>query len=431
MDSDKAGARGDYRTMNEDIGKMMRMRDSLSHGFSSYSYFQSGSASHASLMGQKEELQNRLIHARTEQLQRQYQLEKSRIDLEILEQQARNRELERVSYMDSLDVRSLDVSIMKGDSAIVKFLNQDRRMHTLEAASVQISLLVVMLILLLILLWFIIRRSSRLLELSTQKIKAAEAEEKVLMNESTLAQFSAEMALVQARTANRKAQEYLAAVSHEVRTPLNAIMGTNQILATPGLELSEEEKKSLISSTRENSRKLTDLISKVLQLSRLESGCFNPTMSRFNLGAVCDEALAKAMPDARPGVSLSRSAACQDIWLVSDRTVVFDVLSELLVNSCRFTEEGSVTLDAEADENYVTVTVKDTGCGVPVSERHRIFDPFEKIDSFSEGLGLGLTYCRAAVEIIGGVIDMDEDYAGSGALVRLGIPLDAEKEVVI
>lgn len=429
VEKNVAHARGDFELMNSIIDNMAYVKDSLARGHVSITQPSQVLHSHARLKWQNEDLQNMILREQTKQLQRQYQLERSRLNMELMEQESANARLASDALAAEIEASELEASILAERAANEELSNKERTLHAQETRNRLIGMLVLLMAIILGILWAVVHKAQKRLEISAKETMEAERVEKILMRDSVIAEAAAELALEEAKMANEKALAFLMTVSHEVRTPLNAIMGANQILASKDLEVSDSERKSLIKGTRENSRFLTDLISKVLHLSRMESGCYNPVVTDFSLGDVCDEVISDLHQDDSSAVQVVRCPLCSSVKMSSDREVVKSVLAELVDNACKFTPSGSVKITSEVKDGNVSIAVTDTGIGISKADAQRIFDPFEKLDSFVAGIGLGLAFCRSAAMLLGGGVALDQDYPGPGSRFVLTLPVALEKEV--
>jgi len=216
-------------------------------------------------------------------------------------------------------------------------------------------------------------------------------------------------------------------MSHEIRTPLNAIVGFSQLLADPGYSgvLTEDEKLEYSELIRNNTGILTSLVSDILNLADIESGQLKTDISEFGCNDVCRNAISEIRSYIKKGVEVSFGSEVDDSFkLISDRYRVEQVLSNLLSNACKFTEEGEVRLFCSLSETpgMMTISVADSGPGIPPEKAEEIFERFTKLDSFKQGNGLGLSICRLLASTIGGEVMLDTTYS-DGARFKFVIPL--------
>lgn len=216
-----------------------------------------------------------------------------------------------------------------------------------------------------------------------------------------------------AEESDRLKSAFLANMSHEIRTPLNAIVGFSSLLA----ETDEEElRHSYMSLVQENSELLLNLISDILDISKIEAGAIDLTMGWVDVPQLCREVIAifshKKRDDA---VELRFDESSPQIVINADKNRIIQVLSNFLTNALKFTTKGSITLSYTLeDESQVRFCVTDTGKGIPDEQQHEIFNRFIKLDSFVQGAGLGLSICQSLVKRMGGEIGV-ESREGEGS----------------
>lgn len=216
-----------------------------------------------------------------------------------------------------------------------------------------------------------------------------------------------------AESANSSKSQFLANISHEIRTPLSGIMGMTEILLAGSL--SEDQKENLI-LMKEAEESLLDIINKVLEISKIESGKIILEKEPFRLrGAVNKASLPVFMSCKEKGIVLDIDIS-PDIpdQLIGDGARLTQVLTNLLSNALKFTERGSITLRvrpstfSEMGKVELAFSVEDTGIGIPLEEQSSIFDDFTQIDPGRghkhQGTGLGLAISKKLVELMGGQI---------------------------
>ncbi len=229
-----------------------------------------------------------------------------------------------------------------------------------------------------------------------------------------------------AERGNQMRTAFVQNISHEIRTPLNAIIGFSQLLCIPDDYTSDEEKMEYMEYVMNNSQLLTVIINDLLNLSDLESGRFGINLSPCNLNDVARMAIKSIEYRIPPGVALIREPGIpEDLRIQADALRVQQVLMNLLVNACKYTEIGSITIGSSLVENpgFVTFYVSDTGPGVPKEKASEIFERFAKLDSNKQGAGLGLTICKMIASNLSGEIWLDTEYTG-GARFVFTIPYD-------
>lgn len=221
----------------------------------------------------------------------------------------------------------------------------------------------------------------------------------------------------EAEAANRKKSAFIANISHEVRTPLNAIVGFSELLASS--EYSEEEKIEFAEEVNHSSELLLNLVNDVLDLSRLESGKIKFSVKPSDLVACCQKALDSIRHRVKPGVRLTFTSSPEAYSLKTDALRLQQLLTNLLSNAAKFTSEGEINLSFVVDESRgeVCFSVTDTGCGIPEDKCKKIFERFEKLDDFIQGTGLGLSVCQIISEQLKGSLSVDISYKNGARFV--------------
>ena len=232
------------------------------------------------------------------------------------------------------------------------------------------------------------------------------------------------MARKMAENANRMKTAFIQNMSHEVRTPLNAITGFAQLLCTPDGYLTEEEKVEYLGNIKNNSRLLAMMMSDMQGIAEMESGQYRIKNTAVDLDEIARQAIKSVEYLLPPGVVFVRSFGLNDdARYVTDAMRVQQILINFLTNACKYTEQGSITVGSSLEENpgQITLYVADTGSGVPPEKAESIFERFVKLDEFKQGAGLGLPICRMMAERLGGRVWLDTEYTG-GARFVLTIP---------
>lgn len=230
-----------------------------------------------------------------------------------------------------------------------------------------------------------------------------------------------------AEEANRMKTAFISNISHEVRTPLNAIVGFSELLVDDSFP--EEEKQFFASTINRSSELLMNLINDVLDLSRLESGNYKFSIKEWDIVVLCREFIADRKQKCTSGVTLTGSFPVESYLLKTDRFWLLHLLGHLLSNAMKFTRQGEVNLSFGVDEEggFVRFYVTDTGCGIPLEMQKKIFERFEKLNEFEQGTGLGLAICRIIAEQFGGILYIDSSYT-KGARMVFAHPCNLKKE---
>ena len=224
------------------------------------------------------------------------------------------------------------------------------------------------------------------------------------------------------KEANEVKDRFVQNMSHEVRTPLNAITGFSQLLAMPDGTLSEEEKEEFSEYVINNSNMLTMLVDDILNSADISSGNYRINPSQCSVKDICTAAIKGSEHHIRQGVTLDcGSTLPEGFTMYTDPLRVQQILFNLLSNAGKNTTEGSVRLLTSAADGKVEFAVEDTGCGIPADKAEAIFERFYKLDSFKQGTGMGLSICREIAAKLGGTVTLDTSYSG-GARFVLSLP---------
>ena len=206
-----------------------------------------------------------------------------------------------------------------------------------------------------------------------------------------------------AEASDRLKSAFLANMSHEIRTPLNAIVGFSSLLASAENVVEKELYNSLISH---NNELLLNLINDIIDLSKIEAGYLELHQNWFNLTELLDECVAEYARLLPSGVELLTSYPEHDALVELDKLRIKQVLNNFLSNALKNTIRGYVEVFYEIDKHCVRIGVKDTGRGIPQNMLEKIFERFEKVGSFAQGVGLGLSICKSIVDKMNGRIQV-------------------------
>lgn len=222
-----------------------------------------------------------------------------------------------------------------------------------------------------------------------------------------------------AEESNRLKSAFLANMSHEIRTPLNAIVGFSGILASTE---EEEEKQEYVSIIENNNTLLLQLISDILDLSKIEAGTLELNYSNIELNELMRELergfLLRVKTDA---VKLEFVEPAGPCMAYTEKNRLSQLMINLVTNAIKFTEKGSIRFGYEMRENELYFYVADTGCGIPKDKQQNIFGRFVKLNSFAQGTGLGLSICKTLMDHMGGRIGVESE-EGKGSTFWFTLP---------
>ena len=225
-------------------------------------------------------------------------------------------------------------------------------------------------------------------------------------------------ARIKAEEADRLKSAFLANMSHEILTPLNAIVGFSELMAT---EADPDQRKEFADLILVNNTLLLQIISDVLDLARIESGRIEIVRTKFDARDLCREVAETFRLQVAEGVVLRLEDSLPRLQLEDYKQGLHQILGNFVRNAVKFTTKGSITIGFSQRPGWVRFYVRDTGIGIPEEERAKIFDRFYKVDTFTQGTGLGLPICKNIAEQLGGRIGVDSA-VGAGSCFWVEIP---------
>ncbi|HTW33535.1 MAG TPA: ATP-binding protein [Rhizomicrobium sp.] len=266
------------------------------------------------------------------------------------------------------------------------------------------------------------RRLEEGLSLATERAQAAR-EEAVVAKEA-------------AEKANRMKSMFLATMSHELRTPLNAVIGFSQLMEEETFgPLGSPRYREYTGLVQKAGRHLLDLINDILDMSKIEAGKFELHREQIDVRILVNECSMLMRERAKQaGIALQEEVPSEPLQLDVDRRAVKQILLNLLSNAVKFTPEGGrVITRAVQSGRSVSLSVEDTGVGIPADQLYRLGNPFVQLrnnaGSTHEGTGLGLALVRSLAEMHGGQLRI-ESVEGRGTTVTVEIPLDCKVSLV-
>lgn len=204
---------------------------------------------------------------------------------------------------------------------------------------------------------------------------------------------------------------FLSNMSHEVRTPLNAIVGFSAVLTDEDESFDDESRREFSEIIKVNSFQLLKLINDILDFSDFENDNITFNIRTHDAVKLCNEVVETVMASRKLEVEMRFDTDLSVLILDTDDARLRQVLINLLVNAAKFTEQGSIVLELKmADADTALFSVTDTGCGIPPEKQHLIFERFEKLNDFVQGSGLGLSICQLIVKYMNGKLWVDSGY---------------------
>ncbi|MGX8689900.1 MAG: sensor histidine kinase [Bacteroidaceae bacterium] len=234
-----------------------------------------------------------------------------------------------------------------------------------------------------------------------------------------------------AEIANAAKTRFVQNMSHEVRTPLNAIVGFSQLLSLPDDALTPEEKQEFSNHIMNNTKILIMLLEDILNTTDMDKGEYKITYDEGEVHFMCQAAISSSEHRLHSGVEMFYEPESQEPFSFrTDPQRVQQILINLLTNACKHTLKGKIVLSSSltAKPGFVTFSVTDTGPGVPADQAEAIFDRFTKLNSFVQGTGLGLSICREIATLMGANVYLDTAYTGGGARFIFEVPVVPPEE---
>ena len=223
-----------------------------------------------------------------------------------------------------------------------------------------------------------------------------------------------------AEEADRLKSAFLANMSHEIRTPLNAIVGFSSLLE----EAEDAEEKHLYATIiEENNKLLLQLISDILDLSKIEAGTFDIIPEQVDAQQLCNELLQSMQVRATEQVEILLAPELPELTFTSDKNRLYQVLLNFVTNALKFTSKGSIVIDYQINGNEVRFSVQDTGMGIEPEKQEAIFTRFVKLNNFIAGTRLGLPICQSIVTQLGGKIGVESE-PGKGSCFWFTHPIN-------
>lgn len=232
--------------------------------------------------------------------------------------------------------------------------------------------------------------------------------------------------LKMAEEADKMKTEFVRSVSHEIRTPLNAINGFNEILNNPDIPLGEEERSDLLNRIKENVEAITNIVDEMLHLAEKESNEYYPKSGTILCNQFFSNLLYRNRPHVNANIELIYTTKVINRFAITtNKDGVEKIMDHLIQNAIKFTSKGTITVHCEPsyDNKNLLISVTDTGRGIQEDQREHIFEQFYKVDSFEQGIGLGLTVSKKIAVKLGGDLTLDENY-NKGARFILSLPIE-------
>ncbi len=279
------------------------------------------------------------------------------------------------------------------------------------------------------------------LQSQTEELQSQSEELQSQSDELSEQNAELEMQKKQVEEADRLKSEFLSNMSHELRTPLNSIMALSRVLIMRIKNKISSEESNYLEIIERNGKNLLSLINDILDLSKIEAGKLDINLHNFSLIPTIENIRDNLLPMAKEkGIEVSVSIPENLPEIQSDSEKIHQILQNIMGNAVKFTEKGSVSINAEADENKVIIKIIDTGIGINKENLPHIFEEFRQVDGSSsrrfEGTGLGLAIAHKLADKLGIKISVKSE-SGKGSIFTLYVPLkwtgsaESEETVVL
>lgn len=323
--------------------------------------------------------------------------------------------------------KSLNLIDSTYNESLSNQINQLRGIHEvdkLELKNQQMQLessrfkLIASIVLTSVLTFILIFISVNYIRMKRMKNKLEKSEKQLSFEKEQLIESEKQLSIAKekAEVSNRIKDEFLANLNHEVRTPLNNVVLFSNLLTDLHKKGEGQEYAKIV---KDNSDKLLKLVNDTVAVSMLQTGTLPFDYKDVDVCLLCKSLLGEYEVKVAPDVKLEFEYFKDSYMLYTDANRLKQVLDNFILNSLKFTEKGYIKLSINLEENtgMVIFAVEDTGIGVPEDKQDKIFESFEQSDSFTQGLGLGLTICKLIAERIGGTISLDTNYKNGARFV--------------
>ena len=323
---------------------------------------------------------------------------------------------------DSLKIANEQVASSEFATLLnVEKLNAEKKELMLQAQEKELhnkTTLIISLIILLGILFIFLYRENFL----KRKLKVSEAELKTRNEELMVSREELRKAKDIAEASSRMKTTFIQSMTHEIRTPLNSIVGFSQVLSDH--YSNSPETQEFVNIIKSNSNDLLRLVTDVLTLSELDQYEQLPTDAETDLHAICQLASEVAKDNTQKDVEVLFEPERESLLIRSNSERISQVLNNLAHNAAKFTTRGSIRIAYSVleAEKKIEISVTDTGTGIPKDQQEAVFERFYKMNSFTQGTGLGLPICRSIAEKLGGSLRIDTSYT-EGCRMILTLPL--------
>ena len=229
-------------------------------------------------------------------------------------------------------------------------------------------------------------------------------------------------ALNHAQESDRMKTAFVQHISHEIRTPLNIITGFAQVISNREYDITEEDRNRMLSDISHNTNEITNFVNELLELSESESQSHYSKTDDVDIAALCHSVIAESENENPAQLQLLVESTLPDgFTLKSNAAAIHKILTRLMSNALKFTEQGSVTIKLGIQNEALRIEIEDTGIGILPEHQEKVFERFYKVDTFKQGIGLGLTVARRTAVLLDGTLTLDSSYT-TGARFVLTLP---------
>lgn len=232
-----------------------------------------------------------------------------------------------------------------------------------------------------------------------------------------------EQAYQHALESDKMKAAFIQNISHEIRTPLNIINGYAQVLSSSNYEISDAERREISLTVMRNTHTITTLVDETLELSSMESESSAEKNDYVQLHRLMGDVMHSYQQMGDKQIQMNYySSLAPNYELMTNAPLLYRIIDTLMDNAIKNTLQGSITVHTSVTDNVLTISIEDTGTGIPDGEEEHIFERFVKLDDFKKGLGLGLPLCRTLCQRLGGNVMLDKNHH-PGARFVVTLPL--------
>lgn len=238
----------------------------------------------------------------------------------------------------------------------------------------------------------------------------------------------------QVEGANRLKSQFLSNMSHELRTPLNSILSLSNVLRRQSKDKMSDDQQNYLGIIERNGKQLLDLINNILDLSKIESGQMELSLSSVSITSIITDIAESMRPLAQDkGIGLILALDDEIQTIITDEFLIYRIIQNILSNAIKFTEKGEIHIQLTSQKGEISLAVKDTGVGISAKNVGLIFDEFRQVDGSTtrrfEGTGLGLSIAKRSAVLLGGDLQV-KSVENIGSTLTLTLPQEHPQHIL-